>query len=370
MSSTWKNRLSVTIFGQSHGEAIGVTIDGIPAGLGIDFDALDGFLQRRAPGKFPWSTPRKEEDKPEFLSGIVGGKTCGAPITAIIRNGNTRSEDYKNVEVVPRPGHADFVAYEKFGGFADIRGGGHFSGRLTAPLCIAGGICLQILEQRGIYIGAQIGNIGGFSTPSFLDSEVCKEDFERLKKMAFPVLDEFNAREMMAEIQRSKESGDSIGGIVECAAIGLPVGLGSPMFDGMENRISQIVFAIPAVKGIEFGVGFHAASLRGSENNDPFIVVDGAVKTAQNFHGGILGGITSGMPLIFRAAVKPTPSISATQKSVDLVTREPALLSVKGRHDPCIVPRAVPCFEAAAAIAIYDAILEGVLANGGFKEKD
>jgi len=357
LSSIWKNRLSLSIFGQSHGAAIGVTIDGIPAGESIDFDALDAFMLRRAPGRFPWTTPRKESDTPEFLSGMVRGKTCGAPISAIIRNSNTRPADYESVKKIPRPGHADFTARVKHGDYVDLSGGGHFSGRLTAALCIAGGICLQILERRGIFIGAHISGVGKaewFFDPMNINEVLLKS----LHAMDIPVIEPKNAQFVIEKIECAKKDGDSVGGVVECAAIGLPVGLGSPMFGGMENRISQLVFAIPAVKGIEFGAGFGAAGLRGSQNNDPFIINGGQVQTATNNHGGILGGITSGMPLIFRAAVKPTPSISQAQKSVDLDKNESATLEIKGRHDPCIVPRAVPCFEAALAIAVYDAILE------------
>ncbi|MCL2356413.1 MAG: chorismate synthase [Defluviitaleaceae bacterium] len=330
MSSTWKSNLSLTIFGQSHGEAIGMTLDGVPAGEEIDFARLDAFLLRRAPGNAPWTTPRKEADTPEFLAGLIGseagGKTCGAPIAAIIRNTNTRSADYD--KKIPRPGHADFAAHVKYGGFADLSGGGHFSGRLTAPLCIAGGICLQILERRGVKIDAKILSVNGI------------------------------ADDYINEILRAKEAGDSVGGIIECVTTGLPGGLGSPMFDGMENRIAALAFAIPAVKGIEFGAGFAAAEMTGSQNNDPFVLRGDKIETATNHHGGILGGITSGMPLVFRVAIKPTPSISLPQQSVNLETLTPTTLEIKGRHDPCIVPRAVPCFEAVAAIAALDAMLQ------------
>ena len=358
MGSTWKNCLTLSIFGQSHGAAIGVTLDGIPAGESIDYDALNTFILRRAPGRFPWATPRKEADEPEFLSGIVNGKTCGAPITAIIRNTNTRSGDYENMKVIPRPGHADFTAHVKYGGHADLSGGGHFSGRLTAALCIAGGICLQILERRGIFIGAHVAAVGGVFDDLFNPVDINEVKIKNLWTMDIPVINPKIAPLVIDEIEKAKQAGDSVGGVVECAVIGLPTGLGSPMFDGMENRISQLVFAIPAVKGIEFGAGFSAAAMRGSENNDSFIISEEKIRTKTNNHGGILGGITSGMPLIFRAAVKPTPSIGLEQQSVDIHKKEPATLAVKGRHDPCIVPRAVPCFEAALAIAIYDAILE------------
>lgn len=359
MSSTWKNRLSVSIFGQSHGAAIGVVLDGVPAGESIDFAALGAFLSRRAPGRFPWATPRKEPDEPEILSGIVGSVTCGAPISAVIRNTNTRPADYANLggdEFIPRPSHADFAAHAKYGGAADLSGGGHFSGRLTAPLCVAGGICLQILARRGIFIGAHIAAVGAVKDDLFDAAAVDAKTLQNLAEMEIPVLNPKIAPKILEEINAAKKENDSVGGVVECAAIGLPAGLGAPMFGGMENIISQLVFAIPAVKGIEFGAGFSAAEKRGSENNDSFVVADGKIKTAANNHGGILGGITSGMPLIFRAAVKPTPSISRPQKSVDLKSKAPATLEIKGRHDPCIVPRAVPCFEAALAIAVLDAI--------------
>ncbi|MDR0273483.1 MAG: chorismate synthase [Clostridiales bacterium] len=356
MASTWKNRLSLSLFGQSHGAAVGVTLDGVPAGERIDFDALNAFLQRRAPGRFPWATPRKESDTPKFLSGIVNGKTCGAPITAIIENTNTRPADYVNTRLVPRPGHADYTAHVKFGGNADLSGGGHFSGRLTAALCIAGGICLQILQKHGIFIGAHIASVGSVRDDLFNPVDINEALLKKLFEMNIPVLNPQTESLVIKEIENAKRENDSVGGTVECAAIGLPAGLGSPMFDGMENIIAQLVFAIPAVKGIEFGAGFSAAVMRGSESNDAFILNSDKIETKTNNHGGILGGITSGMPLIFRAAIKPTPSISQEQQSIDLLLSEPATLSIKGRHDPCIVPRAVPCFEAALAIAVCDSI--------------
>jgi chorismate synthase len=340
MSSTWKSNISVSIFGQSHGAAVGVNLDGIPAGETVDFDALNSFMLRRAPGRFPWATPRAETDEPEFLSGIVNGKTCGAPICAIIKNTNTRSSDYENIKTIPRPGHADFTAHVKFGGYADLSGGGHFSGRITAALCIVGGICLQILQRRGIFIGAHIASVGAINDDFFDAANINLHDLQKLSQKNIPVLNSQVEKKITDEIEKVKQAGDSIGGTIECAAIGLPAGLGSPMFDGMENKIAQLVFAIPAVKGIEFGAGFSAALLRGSENNDEFILHNEEIRTRTNNHGGILGGITSGMPLIFRAAVKPTPSISQAQQSVDLVKNESAALEIKGRHDPCIVPRA------------------------------
>ena len=356
MSSTYGKNIKISIFGQSHSPAIGVTIDGLPAGFAIDFGELNAFLRRRAPGRDAFSTRRKEPDEPEFLSGLVNGVTCGAPLTAVIRNADARSADYDGLWDVPRPSHADYTAYVKYGEARDARGGGAFSGRLTAPLCVEGGICLQLLRRRGIQIAAHIAEIGGAADRPFDPVRAGEEELRVLREAGFPVLDA-NAGERMREaMEDALKAGDSLGGIIECAALGLPAGIGEPMFDGMENRLAAVLFGIPAVKGVEFGNGFASARLRGSENNDAFIMSGGEVKTRTNRHGGILGGITSGMPLLFRAAFKPTPSISMEQDSVSLSRREAARLSVTGRHDPCVVPRAVPCVEAAAAVAIYDAM--------------
>lgn len=355
MSSTYGDILKLSIFGQSHGPAIGMTLDGIPAGLPVDFQELQNFLNRRAPGHDAFSTTRKEADQPEFLSGILDGFTCGAPISAIIRNTNPRSGDYNNLKDCPRPGHVDFTAQMKYGGFQDTAGGGHFSGRLTAPICIAGGLCKQWLERYGIQIRAHIVAIGGIvDEPAYLDW--ANPDFDVIGK-DFPVLNPDAGKEMMNAIASAKADGDSIGGLIECIATGLPVGLGEPMFGGMESKIAQIVYGIPAIKGLNFGTGFAGSYMRGSENNDQYIIENGIVKTKRNFAGGILGGITNGMPLVFEVAVKPTPSISRVQKSISLSRMEECELQITGRHDPCIVPRAVPVIEAAAAIAIYDAVL-------------
>lgn len=354
MSSTYGENLKLSIFGQSHGAAIGMTLDGIPAGLPVDLEALQAFLNRRAPGQNDYSTPRREEDRPEFLSGVLDGHTCGAPLAAIIRNTNTRSGDYANLKDCPRPGHADYTAQVKYGGSQDAAGGGHFSGRLTAPLCIAGGLCKQWLEARGIRIGAHIAAIAGVRDIPF---DPMNPQLDAVG-MLFPVLDAQAGAGMREAVSAARMDLDSVGGIIECAVTGLPVGLGEPMFGGVEGRIAQIVYGIPAVKGVEFGIGFEAANLRGSENNDPFRMEHGKVVTATNHCGGILGGITNGMPLLFRAAIKPTPSISQVQQSVSLSLGENRELVVKGRHDPCIVPRAVPVVEAAAAIALFDLILE------------
>ena len=349
MSSVYTGNLTVAIFGQSHAPAIGVTIDGLPAGLPVDLDALQQFLRRRAPGQNAWSTPRKEADAPEILCGLSNGRTCGAPLTAIIRNTNTRSGDYDNLRDTPRPGHADYTAQMKFSGAQDVAGGGHFSGRLTAPLCIAGGICLQLLKTQGITVRARIVSVGAVTDDSPFLSPVGEK--------AFPAVSDAAAAAMQAEIAAAHADGDSVGGVIECVVEGLPAGVGDPMFGGLENLISRAVFAIPAVKGIEFGAGFAAARMRGSENNDPFRVENGTVVTETNHCGGILGGISDGMPIVFRAAFKPTPSIARQQRSVSLGQMENKTLVIQGRHDPCIVPRAVPCVEAAAAIAVLDAVM-------------
>jgi len=358
MSSQYGKKLKISIFGQSHSPAIGVNIDGLPAGIKIDIDELRAFLKRRAPGQNDISTARAEDDIPEILSGLVDGVTCGAPLAIIIRNEDPRSADYRELRDIPRPSHADFSAHVKYGGFQDVAGGGHFSGRLTAPLCSAGGICLQILRGLGINIGAHILRIGGAQDASFDPVAVSNADFEVILKHPLPVLKREAGEAMRQEILKVKEKGDSVGGIVECAAIGLPIGLGDPIFDGIENRIAAIVFGIPGVKGLEFGSGFAVAGRRGSENNDSFYMDGEKVRTRTNNSGGILGGITNGMPVIIRAAFKPTPSIGVEQDSVSLSRSENAVLQVKGRHDPCIVIRALPCVEAAAAIALYDAYLD------------
>ena len=349
MSSSYGENLRIHIFGESHGPAVGVAVEGIPAGERVDLEELQRFLDRRAPGRSAWSTPRKEADVTEFLSGLREGRTCGTPLTAILKSANTRSGDYDALRDVPRPGHADYTAWVKYGESRDSRGGGHFSGRLTAPLCVAGGICLQLLAREGITVLSRIAAIGGIRDEGELTASTAEK--------AFPTVSDSAGEAMRSAIAAARAEGDSLGGVIECAVLGLPAGLGDPMFDGMENRIAAAVFGIPAVKGIEFGAGFAAAGLRGSENNDAFSVENGRIITDSNHCGGILGGITDGMPLTFRAAVKPTPSLARPQQSVDLKTGEIVPLTVTGRHDPCIVPRAVPCLEAAAAIAVYDALL-------------
>ena len=339
MSSTYGEHLKLSIFGQSHGAGIGMVLDGIPAGLGVDPAALRAFLARRAPGRMHYSTPRKEADAPEFLSGLEEGTTCGAPIAAVIRNTNTRSGDYANLRDCPRPGHADYTAQIKHHGHQDAAGGGHFSGRLTAPLCIAGGLCKQWLERKGIVISAHIAMIADiWDTPY----DPVSPATDRVLS-PFPTLDAGKGEQMQARIAQAKENLDSVGGIVECAVTGLPAGLGEPMFGGMEGRLAQMLYGIPAVKGVEFGAGFGVACSAGQPKQRPLPGGRRGKSSPRPINcGGILGGITDGMPLIFRAAFKPTPSIAQAQKSVRLSTLEECTLEVKGRHDPCIVPRAVP----------------------------
>ena len=341
--------IKLNIFGASHSETIGMALEGIPAGEHIDPQALQRFLDRRAPGRTPWSTARREPDRPEFTGGLCEGLTDGGPITAVIRNRDRRSGDYAAFARTPRPGHADYTAAVKYGTAWDNAGGGAFSGRMTAPLCIAGGICLQLLEKEGIRVIARIAEIGGIPDVGELEADISEKDF--------PVVNDTSGKAMIDRIMEIKAQGDSLGGVVECKVLGLPAGLGGPLFEGLESRIAALVFAIPAVKGVDFGAGFGAARLRGSENNDPFLLREGEIVTETNRCGGLLGGITDGMPLCFRAAFKPTPSIALSQRSVDLERMEETELHIAGRHDPCVVPRAVPVVEAAAALAVYDALL-------------
>lgn len=355
MSFVTGDKIRISLFGQSHSEAMGAVIDGLPAGFKIDEEKLAAFMARRAPGNDEFSTSRKEGDRVRIVSGITNGITNGAPLCGIIENTNTRSKDYENLKDIPRPGHADFAAWSKFGDSRDVSGGGQFSGRLTATMCIAGGILKQLLEEQGIFIGAHIARVGNVKDDLFDACNVNRNDF--VDEKSFPALNDDKGEEMKAEILRAKKEGDSVGGIVECAILGVPSGVGDTLFGSWESRISSAIFAIPAVKGIEFGRGFEAATLLGSQNNDPFCVKNGNIVTTTNNHGGILGGISSGMPIIFRTAFKPTPSIGKEQKSVSLSKKENTTLVINGRHDPCIVKRAVVCVEAAAAIVAANIIL-------------
>lgn len=357
MSSSFGGMFRVTVFGQSHGAAIGAVVDGVPAGMRLDEKAIGAFMSRRAPGG-DLATQRREADVPEILSGVVDGVTCGAPITAVIRNSDARSADYARMRDEPRPMHADWPAALKFRGANDIRGGGQFSGRLTAPLCFAGAVAMQMLAARGVRIGAHIASIGSVSDVPFDPVRVDAVAIRDVASRPFPVIDESAGAAMRVEIASARAEMDSVGGVVECAAVGLPAGIGEPLYDSLESRIAAVVFGIPAVKGIEFGAGFGAASMRGSEHNDPIVMRDGRIETETNRHGGILGGISTGMPLVFRAAFKPTPTIGREQRTVSLSRREETVLAARGRHDPCVVMRAVPCVEAAAACAIADLMLE------------
>lgn len=369
MSSTFGNSLRVTIFGQSHSPAVGCVMEGLPAGIALDLDELQRFLDRRAPGRNAWSTPRKEADKPTILGGLnERGETCGTPLAAIIQNTNTRSRDYDELRRIPRPGHADFTAWAKWDGHQDVSGGGHFSARLTAPLCVAGGIALQILAQRGVCVAAHVLCLHGVYDESFdaLDNSAqanahLEAQMDRMRSldpaMEFPTLDPEAGACMARVIEDARALKDSVGGVVECVATNMPVGVGGPRYDGVQGAIAHIVFGIPAVKGLEFGAGFDTALLFGSQNNDPYEVRDGTVRPQRNRAGGTLGGITTGAPVIFRMAVKPTPSIGSEQQSVDLESMTPTSLKVRGRHDPCVAARAVPIAEAAMALALLDSWL-------------
>lgn len=354
MSSTYGDKIKISVFGESHGNGIGVVIDGLPAGVKIDMDKVLVQMSRRAPGKDRTATPRREKDLPKVLSGMLDNTLTGAPLCAVIENTNTKSGDYSNLLSCPRPGHSDYTAFVKYNASNDIRGGGHFSGRLTAPIVFAGAVCRQILENKGIRIAAHIGSIGNVSDKKFNPVSIDNELIERLNNSPFSLIDESVESAMREQVEDSRMSLDSIGGTIECAVTGIEPGIGEPMFDGVEGVIAKAVFGVPAVKGIEFGKGFELSKMRGSQSNDPFRYENGRVVTETNNCGGILGGITNGMPVIFRAAVKPTPSISQKQKTVDLQKKENAELEIHGRHDPCIVPRAVPVIEAVTAIAVIN----------------
>lgn len=365
MGSSFGSALRVQIFGQSHSEAVGCVVDGLPAGFLIDLDELQRFMDRRAPGRNRFSTPRKEADRPRIVSGLNdAGETCGAPLAALIPNTNTRSGDYDELRRVPRPGHADFTAWARWQGSQDVPGGGHFSARLTAPLCVAGGIALQMLAARGVHVAAHVARIGHVTDEPFdaLDNSPAAaahldQQMARLRERhaeAFPTLSSTAAAAMAALVDEVREDQDSIGGSVECVASGMPAGIGGPRYDGVQGAIARIAFGIPAVKGLEFGAGFSVATMRGSQSNDPYELRDNTVTPVTNNAGGTLGGITTGAPVLFRLAVKPTPSIARPQQSVDLSRREVTTLQVRGRHDPCVAARAVPIAEAAMALALLD----------------
>lgn len=353
MSSTLTlGNISLSIFGESHGPAIGAVIDNLPAGEELDLERIYEFMARRAPKKDGTSTMRSETDTPEIISGFYNGKTTGEALCAVIKNKDQHSADYKSISELARPGHADYTAFLRYNGSNDPRGGGHFSGRLTAPLVFAGAVCEQMLEKRGVTTAAHIYSVAGEKDSPFDPVNVTREQLRTVKTKYLPVLDDSADTKMRSVIDKARNDLNSAGGIIECCAVGFPAGIGSPIYDGIENRVSLLVFGIPAVKGIEFGIGFEAAEIFGSENNDDFYIENGEIKTKTNNSGGILGGISNGMPIIFRAAIKPTPSIARPQNTVNFVKKENAVMEIKGRHDPCIVPRAVPCVEAALNVAL------------------
>lgn len=353
MSATYGSKIKVTVFGQSHAPAIGAVVDGLPGGIKVDKERLAAFMARRAPGQ-ALSTPRKEADSVEIVSGLnERGETCGAPLCGIIRNTDVRSGDYDNIRVLPRPAHSDYTAFLKWGESHDIRGGGQFSGRLTACLCMAGGVIMQWLDSLGIKVGAHLLKVGTAMDDRY---DATSEEIPS-NAPDFPAIGDGAAEKMRAEIENARLNGDSVGGVIECKVIGVPEALGSPMFDGVENKLAQIMFAIPAVKAFEMGSGFDGCEKRGSENNDEYVFTGERIRTLTNNAGGALGGITDGMPLVFSVGIKPTPSISRPQRSVDLKTHEERELVIGGRHDPCIALRAVPVVEACAAIAVADMLM-------------
>lgn len=359
MSSNWGRNIRLSIFGESHGAGIGAVLDGLPPGIAVDMGKTAAFMARRAPGRNAMSTARLEADLPEIQSGLLNGHTTGTPLCAVIRNTDTRSGDYDNVQALARPSHADYTGFVRYEGWNDIRGGGHFSGRLTAPLVFAGAVAAQALEAQGITVGAHIAAIHGVEDTPLDPVSVTARQLRELAAKPFPVLDDARGKAMRAEIEAARMALDSVGGVVECCAVGLPAGIGSPMFDGVENAIASLLFGVPAVRGLEFGAGFSAAAMRGSEHNDPMHMENGAVRCGANRHGGVLGGITSGMPLLLRVAFKPTASISQVQQTVDYKQNRDAEIEIHGRHDPCIVQRALVCVEACVAIALLDCGLEG-----------
>lgn len=354
MNGVWGNKVKYSIFGESHGKAIGITIDGLEPGLELNLGEINREIRRRAPGKNKLSTPRQEKDEFEILSGFFNGKTTGTPLCAIIRNSDQHSKDYEKTKDLMRPSHADYTGFMKYKGFNDYRGGGHFSGRITAPFVFAGAVAKQVLKRKGILIGSHIKSIGSIEEEYFDTANIKDELLGKLVHKDFPTIDEEIGLRMQEEILKAREDIDSVGGIVECAILNLPSGVGSPFFGSVESVLSSLLFSVPAVKGVEFGAGFNISKMRGSEANDEFYIEDGIIKTYTNNNGGILGGITSGMPVIFRTAIKPTPSIAKEQRTVDISKKENAIIKIEGRHDPCIVQRAVPVVEAAAAMGTLE----------------
>ncbi len=350
MKNTFGNNISVTLFGESHGKSIGAILDGLAPGIEVDEEFIKEILSRRRPvGAI--STARREADKFSIESGVFNGKTTGTPICIVIPNEDTRSGDYGQMTTLARPSHADYTANCKYHGFEDYRGGGHFSGRITAALCAAGAICISALKEKGIDIATHIKQIADVCDRDFGDLDA---DINKLNKMDFAVLDDSKIGEMFEKITAAKNDGDSVGGVLETAITGLPAGAGEPWFDSVESLLSHALFSIPAIKGVEFGAGFAIASMKGSQANDAFYMDNGTVKTKTNNSGGINGGITNGMPVIFRCAVRPTPTLSKEQQTVDFKAGEDATLAARGRHDPCIVHRARIVVDCVSAITLCD----------------
>ena len=358
MSGIWGKNVKISIFGESHGAAIGVTIDGLPAGIELDLDYINLEMQRRAPGKNKMSTSRKEGDEFEILSGYFNGKTTGTPLCSIIRNSNQKSRDYDKIKSIIRPSHGDYPGHIKYDGHNDYRGGGHFSGRITAPLVFAGALAKYILEKEGILVASHIKSIENIKAKNLDYVDIDRDLMKDIKNKELPVIDDALGEEMREAIHLAREDGDSVGGIIEGMVLDIDPGLGAPFFDSIESRLSHALFSIPGVKGIEFGLGFEISKLRGSKANDEYYIENQVIKTYSNNNGGVTGGITNGMPIIFRVAIKPTPSISKPQRTVDISTMENTEIEVHGRHDPCIVQRAVPVVEAACALTILDFFLE------------
>ncbi len=357
MSGTWGNRIKLTIFGESHGKAIGVILDGLKPGTPIDRNYIDKELQRRSPGKSPLSTSRIEKDDYELLSGCFNEKATGTPLCAVIYNTDVKSEDYKKLRYLPRPSHGDYPGYIKYKGFNDYRGGGHFSGRLTAPLVLAGAICKKVLGDMGITIGSHIKSIAHIQDGDFDKAAINADMLNKLNTMSFPLLSTDKESVMKKIMLESKNSDDSVGGTVETAAVGIKPGIGEPFFDSVESTLSHIIFSIPGVKGLEFGAGFEISKMKGSQANDEYFIKNNRIKTYSNNNGGIAGGLTTGMPLIFRTAIRPTPSIGKKQKTIDMENMANTDIEIIGRHDSCIVPRALPVIEAVTAIALLDLMI-------------
>lgn len=355
MSSNWGTNIELSLFGESHGKAIGIVIGHLPAGIELDMDEIQKNMQRRAPGQNKMSTPRKEKDEVQIMSGVIDNVTTGAPLCAMIYNSDQHSKDYSLLKECMRPGHSDYPAFVKYHGFNDVRGGGHFSGRLTAPIVFAGSVAKQILKQRGIVIGAHIQSIKDVYDESF-SVDVNESDIERMLERQYPTLNEDIFIEMQNVIEKARMNCDSVGGTIECAIVNVPAGIGNPFFDSIESHLSSLLFSIPAVKSVSFGLGEKITELYGHEANDIYYYQNGIVKTKTNHNGGITGGISNGMPIIFKVGIKPTPSISQTQQTINIQTKENTELQITGRHDPCIVPRAVVVVESMAALALLDMI--------------